>query len=97
MGRTGKKNPRLAAPFIEWTTEAAIIAIIRNTYAFIDQHIDKSLPKEHVGYIVDRVGYKQFREAVLSGVELGAKAAVAENLHHAGYWYERDNAFSRYK
>ncbi|MDY0093214.1 MAG: sulfite reductase subunit C [Candidatus Vecturithrix sp.] len=92
MGRTGKKNPRLAATFIEWTTEEAIVAIIRNTYAFIDQHIDRSLPKEHVGYIVDRVGYQRFREAVLSGVELGAKAVVAENLLYAGYWYERDKA-----
>ena len=85
---------RLAAPFIEWTTEEAII---RNTYAFIEQHIDKSLPKKHVSYIIDRVGYKQFREAVLSGEELGAKAVVAENLHHAGYWYERDTALNRNK
>lgn len=90
LGRTGKKNPRLAATFLEWTTEDAILAVIRNTYGFIDTYIDKSLPKEHLGYIVDRAGYPAFRKTVLEGVDLGPKARVAETLQFAGYWYERD-------
>lgn len=89
LGRTGKKNPRLAATFLEWVSEDVIIQVIRNTYKFIDQHIDRSLPKEHLGYIVDRVGYHVFREAALCGVTLGTKARVAATLDFAGYSYDR--------
>ncbi|HOI53644.1 MAG TPA: sulfite reductase subunit C [Phycisphaerae bacterium] len=87
LGRTGKKNPRLAAPFVEWTTESAILQILRNTYTFIDAHIDRSLPKEHLGYIVDRVGFAEFKRVVLEGVDLGSKAQVAETVQWAGYTY----------
>lgn len=87
LGRTGKKNPRLAATFVEWTTEEAIIRIIQNTYAFIDVHIDRSLPKEHLGYIVDRTGFAEFKRFVLDGVNLGPKACVADSMVWNGYAY----------
>jgi len=87
LGRTGKKNPRLAASFLEWGTEAVILGILRNVYAFIDQYIDRSLPKEHLGYIVDRVGYPVFRAAVLDGITLNPQASVAEQLEFHGYRY----------
>jgi anaerobic sulfite reductase subunit C len=87
LGRTGKKNPRLAATFLEWATEDVIVQTIQNAYAYIDQHIDRSLPKEHLGYIVDRVGYPAFREALLTGVTLNPEARVAEALEFAGYRY----------
>lgn len=88
LGRTGKRNPRLAATFLEWVDEDAIIQVIRNTYGFIDKHIDRSLPKEHLGYIVDRVGYQAFKEDALRGITLGKKARVAETLDFAGYRYD---------
>ncbi len=94
LGRTGKKNPRLAATFVEWTTEEAILKIIHNAYKFIDEHIDRSLPKEHLGYIVDRAGYPAFHKAVLEGVDLGPRARVAETLQFVGYWYERDTGLT---
>ncbi len=68
---------------------AVTAAVIRNTYAFIDKHIDASLPKEHLGYIVDRVGYEAFKECALQGVTLGKKARVAQTLEFAGYSYDR--------
>ena len=92
LGRTGKRNPRLAATFLEWITEDVVLQVLANVYPFIDQHIDKSLPKEHLGYIVDRVGYPAFRDAVLAGVELPPGAKVARTLEFHGYWYERDKA-----
>lgn len=85
MGRTGKRNPRLAAPFIDAIEEAPLLQILRNCFSYIDPNIDKSLPKEHVGYIVDRTGYPAFREAVLKGVTLNPQAVVAESLTFAGY------------
>ena len=93
MGRTGKKNPRLAAPFLEWVTEDNILKIISNLYTYIDAYIDKSNPdgKEHVGYIVDRTGYPVFREHVLRGVVLPPEAKIAERLEFSGYYYEKND------
>lgn len=93
LGRTGKRNPRLAATFLEWVTEDVVIQVLRNCYAFIDEQIDRTLPKEHLGYIVDRAGYPAFRRAVLDGVALPPGARVARSLDFHGYWYERDKAY----
>lgn len=84
MGRTGKKNPRLAEDFIKWVDEASIIKIIQNTYDYIEEYIDKDAPngKEHIGYIVDRTGYHVFKEYALRGVTLPEIAEVADNI----YW-----------
>jgi anaerobic sulfite reductase subunit C len=87
LGRTGKKNPRLAATFLEWVTADVILQVIRNTYGFIEKYIDRSLPKEHLGYIVDRTGFAQFKRMVLEGVCLGPKAVVATDLDLRGYRY----------
>ncbi|SMC35632.1 sulfite reductase subunit C [Sporomusa malonica] len=83
MGRTGKKNPRIAQPFIRWIDEASIIKILKNTYAYIDQFIDKEAPggKEHVGYIVDRTGYPVFKEWILKDIILNPEAQVAESTN----------------
>ncbi|HWR41679.1 sulfite reductase subunit C [Sporomusa sp.] len=83
MGRTGKKNPRIAQPFIRWVDEASILKILKNTYHYIDEFIDKDAPggKEHVGYIVDRTGYPVFKEWVLREVALNPEAQVAEHIN----------------
>lgn len=88
MGRTGKKNPRLAEPFIKWCTEDVIIKVIKNTYDYTTQYIDQSLAKEHIGYIVDRTGFKVFKEAALKDVVLNPEAIVAESMQWSGYWYK---------
>lgn len=93
LGRTGKRNPRLAAPFLEWVTEDVVLHIVKNAYGFIEDYTDKSLRKEHLGYIVDRVGYHTFRDALLAGITLEPPALVARKLHFNGYWYEPDRAF----
>ena len=90
MGRTGKKNPRLARTFLNWVKDDAIIKVITNTYDYIDEYIDRSLPKEHVGYIVDRTGYPVFKEWALKGVNLNPKAEIAEYIPFGGYRYERN-------
>ncbi|KRQ86753.1 Anaerobic sulfite reductase subunit C [Caloramator mitchellensis] len=84
MGRTGKKNPRIAQDFIKWIDEESIIKIIKNMYLYIDEFIDRDAPggKEHVGYIVDRTGYQVFKEWVLRDVKLNPEAEVAEYI----YW-----------
>lgn len=87
MGRTGKKNPRIAMPFIKWGSEEVMIKVIQNTYQFVDHYIDRTLPKEHIGYIVDRMGYETFKREVLKDVQLNDLAEVAEHITWGGYWY----------
>lgn len=90
MGRTGKKNPRLARTFIKWADKESLMRIIRNAYDFVSRHIDRTQEKEHVGYIVDRVGYRTFKEEVLEDVPLNEKAVVAEHIDWGGYSYKSE-------
>jgi anaerobic sulfite reductase subunit C len=90
MGRTGRKNPRMAETFLKWADRDSILAIIRNAYTFVERHIDRGLDKEHVGYIVDRTGYPTFREEVLQDVKLDEKTLVAEHIDWGGYRYTND-------
>ncbi len=90
MGRTGKQHPRLAQTFLEWAEEDAIVQIIKNTVGFVNEHIDRSLAKEHIGYIVDRTGYPLFRDTVLKGVRLHPETRVAESISFGGNPYRQD-------
>ena len=90
MGRTGKKNPRLAMPFITWGSEDVMVAVIKNTYAFVDRYIDRTLPKEHIGYIVDRMGFTQFKKEIMEGIILNKEAKIAESIPFSGYFYGSD-------
>lgn len=67
-GRMGKRDPRLAMPLIEFVEEATVIEIIRRIYEFIDRYIDRTLKKEFIGYIIDRVGLERFKKEVLKGI-----------------------------
>ncbi len=89
MGRTGKKNPRLAEDFIVWVDEESIIKIILNTYKYVEEYIAKDAPggKEHIGYIVDRTGFMEFKKWALEGVNLSDKAVVKNNIYWSGIRY----------
>lgn len=89
MGRTGKKNPRLAEDFIVWADEDSIIKIIQNTYKYVTEYIAKDAPggKEHIGYIMDRTGFMEFKKWVLEDVNLGEDAIVKHNIYWSGIRY----------
>lgn len=84
LGRTGKKNPRLGENFVKWIDEDSIVKIIVNTYDYVTEYIDPEAPlrKEHIGYIVDRTGFEEFKKWALKGVEFPEKAEV----EHTVYW-----------
>jgi anaerobic sulfite reductase subunit C len=86
MGRTGKKNPRLAEDFLIWSDEESIIKIILNTYKFVEQYIDKDAPggKEHIGYIIDRVGFDEYKKCVLEGIEFPEKTIIKDRIYWGG-------------
>ena len=55
-----------------WADADNIIKIICNTYKFVEQYISPNAParKEHIGYIIDCVGFEEFKKWALDGVEL---------------------------
>lgn len=89
LGRTGKKNPRLGEDFIKWADEESIIKIILNTYDYVEHYIDRSAPggKEHIGYIVDRTGFEEFKRWALKDVTLPEIAEVYTPLYWQGICY----------
>ena len=91
LGRTGKKNPRLAEDFIKWCDEESILKIAKNAYAYIEEYIDPDAVehKEHIGYIVDRTGFEKFKEYIMKDVTLGPKAEVAKTLYWGGKHYDQ--------
>ncbi len=91
MGRTGKKNPRLAEDFLIWANEETIIKIILNTYKYVDKYIDRSLAKEHIGYIVDRTGFMEFKKWALDGIEIPDYTIVHHNVYWSGIKYPNIN------
>ncbi len=87
MGRSGKKNPRLAADFLIWADEENIIKIILNTYRYVEHYIDRSLLKEHIGYIVDRTGFMEFKKWALEDVNFDDITIVNQNVSWNGIKY----------
>ena len=89
MGRSGKKNPRLAEDYVKWIDADSIVRLILNTYKYVTHYIDRSAPggKEHIGYIIDRTGFEEYRKWALEGVELPAMAEVAQTMYWSGVRY----------
>lgn len=91
MGRTGKRNPRLGEDFLVWADADNIIKIIKNTYAFVDKYISPDAParKEHIGYIIDRVGFEEYKKWALEGVELMPETIMKNNIYWGGIHFDR--------
>ncbi|ADO83979.1 sulfite reductase subunit C [Ilyobacter polytropus] len=87
MGRTGKRNPRLAEDWMIWADEESIIKIIKNTYDYVNEYIDRTLPKEHIGYIVDRTGFMEFKKWALKEVKLPSETVTKDNIYWSGVKY----------
>ena len=90
LGRTGKRNPRLAEDFIKWCDEESILKMVKNAYAYIEEYIDPNAVehKEHIGYIVDRTGFEEFKKFILKDVTLPEKAEVTPTVYWGGLHYD---------
>lgn len=89
MGRTGKKNPRIGEDFLIWVDEDSIVKIIENTYKYVKEYISKDAPggKEHIGYIIDRTGFMEWKKWALDGVELPEDVIMKNNVYWSGIKY----------
>lgn len=91
MGRTGKKNPRLGEDFLVWADADNIVKIILNTYRFVEEYISPDAParKEHIGYIIDRVGFEEYKKWALDGVELMPETIMKKCVYWNGIHFDR--------
>ena len=66
-----------------------VIKIILNTYDYVKEYIDPNAPggKEHIGYIVDRTGFEEFKRWALKDVVLPEKAEVMSPMYWKGIKY----------
>ena len=57
--------------------------------AYVKEYIDPNAPggKEHIGYIVDRTGFEEFKRWALKGVVLSDKAEVMSPMYWKGIKY----------
>ncbi|MFV0576891.1 MAG: sulfite reductase subunit C [Vibrio sp.] len=83
-GRTSKKTPRVGKTFLNWVTEDVIQQVIKNTLEFEEEMLKGQPVYLHMGHLIDRAGYKAFKERVLRGVTLNPEAKVADRI----YWAE---------
>ncbi len=90
MGRTGKKNPRLGEDFLIWADEENITKIILNTYDFVEKYIDPNAPgrKEHIGYIIDRVGFEEYKKWALKDVQLMPETIKKDCVYWSGIHFK---------
>lgn len=93
LGRTGKKNPRMAEDFMKWADHDTVKKIITNVYAYLDEYLDRDAveSKEHIGYIVDRTGFEEFLSYIMKDVTPGPKCEIQGRLYWGGKRYDQTN------
>lgn len=85
-GRTGRQTPRTGKVFLNWASEEVVLAVIGNWHKFSAWVMDYKPEYLHGGHLIDRAGYKKFKELILDGVELNPECLVAEDI----YWHETE-------
>ncbi len=85
-GRTGRQTPRTGKMFLNWATEETILAVLGNWQKFSAWVMDYKPEYLHGGHLIDRAGYKKFKELMLDGITLNPECLVAEDI----YWHETE-------
>lgn len=85
-GRTGRQTPRMGKMFLNWATEQVVLDVLRNWQKFSAWVMDYKPEYLHGGHLIDRAGYKKFKEMILEGVTLNPECLVAEDI----FWHETE-------
>lgn len=83
-GRTSKKTPRVGKTFLKWVTQDVIEGVIKNILAFEAEMLKGQPIYLHMGHLIDKAGYKKFKERVLRDIPLNPEAQIADRI----YWAE---------
>ena len=84
-GRTGRQTPRTGKMFLNWATEEVVLGVLKNWQKFSAWAMDYKPEYLHGGHLIDRAGYKKFKQLILEG---GAEpeCLVAEVF----FWHETE-------
>ena len=85
-GRTGRQTPRTGKIFLNWASEDVILNVLNNWQKFSAWVMDYKPEYLHGGHLIDRAGYKKFKELMLKDVELNPECLVAEDI----FWHETE-------
>jgi anaerobic sulfite reductase subunit C len=85
-GRTGRQTPRAGKMFLNWASKDVILGVLGNWQKFSAWVMDYKPEYLHGGHLIDRAGYKKFKEIILDGVELNPECLVAEDI----FWHETE-------
>ena len=66
-GRTGRQTPRTGKMFLNWATEDVVLGVLKNWQKFSAWVMDYKPEYLHGGHLIDRDGYKKFKEIILDG------------------------------
>lgn len=71
-------------------TEDVIIKIVKNTHGFVNNYIDREAPgdKEHIGYIIDRTGFEEYKKWAMEGIKLDPRTIVKNPIYWGGIYYD---------
>lgn len=72
--------------FLNWATEEVVLGVLKNWQKFSAWVMDYKPEYLHGGHLIDRAGYKKFKEIILDGVELNPECLVAEDI----FWHETE-------
>ena len=72
--------------FLNWATEDVVLGVLKNWQKFSAWVMDYKPEYLHGGHLIDRAGYKKFKEIILDGVELNPECLVAEDI----FWHETE-------
>ena len=72
--------------FLNWATEETVLAVLGNWQKFSAWVMDYKPEYLHGGHLIDRAGYKKFKELMLEGVTLNPECLVAEDI----FWHETE-------
>ena len=80
-----------ACPTSAWTRSEkpfyrVILGVLKNWQKFSAWVMDYKPEYLHGGHLIDRAGYKKFKEIILDGVELNPECLVAEDM----FWHETE-------
>ena len=85
-GRTGRQTPRTGKMFLNWATEDVVLSVLGNWQKFSAWVMNYKPEYLHGGHLIDRAGYKKFKELMLDGVTLNPECLVAEDI----FWQETE-------
>lgn len=80
-GRTGRQTPRTGKMFLNWASEETLLQVLGNWQKFSSWVMDYKPEYLHGGHLIDRAGYKKFKEIMLDGVHLNPECIVAEDIY----------------